>query len=225
MKTLSQKVGLALFLIGAAYMFGLGWLYSWSVVPVANQLGSDAFSGSLGFAWELSVPVGAFIVALGAALIARVERHIFWLLILLIVLFTAWSIAGTTRQMIPALFGIGGGLITLFFLGSAWQWARTRPTLTAAGKTGSDLTMVGLIFFVEAAWRLCGIFGVGNYVLRPELAAKFAVPIGRTINGASTVMVLLVLGWGFTFFGQLISRRAQAVDPQVDKIPQMAAGD
>lgn len=221
----SQKIGLVLFAIGAVYMFGLGWLYSWRVVPAANQIGSDAFSGSLGFAWELSVPVGAFIVALGAALIARVERHIFWLLILLIVLFTAWSIAGTTRQMIPALFGIGGGLTTLFFLGSAWQWARTRPMLTAAGKTGSDLTMVGLIFFVEAAWRLCGIFGVGSYVLRPELAVKFAVPTGNPINGASTVMVLLVLGWGFTYFGQLMSHRAQAVDPQVDKVPQVAATD
>lgn len=221
----SQKIGWVIFAIGAVYVFGLGWLYSWSVVPAANQLGRDAFSGSLGFAWELSVPVGAFIVALGAALIARVERHIFLLLILLIVLFAAWTIAGTTRQMIPALFRIGGGLITLFFLGSAWQWARARPALTAAGKTGSDLTMVGLIFFVEAAWRLCGIFGVGNYVLRPELAARFAIPIGSTITGASTVMVLLVLGWGFTFFGQLMSRRVQVVDPQVDQVPQMAATD
>ncbi len=221
----SQKIGSAIFTIGALYMFGLGWLYSWWVVPAANQVGRDALSGLLGFIWPLSVPVGAFIVAIGAALTARVERHVFWLLVLLFVLSIAWGMAGTSQQMIPALFGVGGGLITLFFLGSTWQWARTRPTLAGAAKTGSDLRMVGFIFFVAAAWNLCGIFGIGNYVLRPELAGKFSVPIGSTIDTASTVMVLLVLGWGFTFIGQLVSRRAQAVDPELDKVPQMAATD
>jgi hypothetical protein len=221
----SQKIGWVIFTIGGVYMFGLGWLHSWWVVPAANQFGSDAYSGLLGFLWALSIPLGAFIVAIGAALIARVERHVFWLLILLVVLFTVWQIAGTTKQMVPALFGIGGGLITLFFLGSTWQWAKTRPTLTGAGKTGSDLRMIGLIFFVEAAWNLCGIFGVGNFVLRPELAVKFSVPISSTINAASTVMVLLALGWGFTFFGQLKSRQAQVLDREVHIVPQRAAAD
>ena len=221
----SQKIGLALFMIGAVYMFGLGWLYSWWVVPAANQVGSDAFSGLLGFIWSLSVPLGAFIVAIGAALSAGVERRVFWLLILLLVLSIAWGVAGTTNTMIPPLFGVGGGLITAFFIGSVWQWARTRATLTGTARTGSDLRMVGFIFFVTAAWNLCGVFGIGNYVLRPELASRFSVTVGSTINTASTVMALLVLGWGFTFFGQLMSRRAQAVDPQVDKVPQTAAAD
>jgi len=221
----SQKIGLALFAIGAVYMFGLGWLNSWWVVPAANQVGSDAFRGLLGFIWSLSVPLGAFIVAIGAALSAGVERRVFWLLIFLLVLSIAWGMAGTSNQMIPTLFGVGGGLITAFFIGSVWQWARTRATLTGTARTGSDLRMVGFIFFVTAAWNLCGVFGIGNYVLRPELASRFSVTVGSTINTASTVMALLVLGWGFTFFGQLMSRRAQAVDPQVDKVPQTAAAD
>lgn len=221
----SQKIGVALFIFGAVYMLGLGWLYSWQAVPTANQFGNQALSGVLGFFWGLSVPVGAFIVAFGAALLARAKSRVLWLLILLLIFMTAWGITGTTNKMIPALFGVGGGLITLFFIGSIWNWAKIRPTLTGPAKTGSDLRMVGLIFFIEAAWNLCGIFGMGNYVLRPELAVKFSVPIGSTINTASTVMVLLALGWGFTFFGQLMSRRAQAVDPLVNKVPQMAATD
>ena len=140
-------------------------------------------------------------------------------------LFTAWRIVGTTDKMIPAIFGIGGGLITLFFIGSVWNWAKTRPSLTGVARTGSDLGMVGYIFFVVAAWDLCGIFGMGNYVLRPELADKFSVPLSSTINSASGVNILLALGWAFTFFGQLISRRAQAVDPQAAKVPQMAAAE
>ena len=221
----SQKIGWAIFVIGVLYMFGLGWLYSWRVVPAANQFGSDAYSSLLGFVWALSVPLGAFVVAIGAALIARVERRVFWLLILLVLLFTAWRIAGNIDRMIPALFGIGGGLIIIFFLGSTWQWARTRPTLTGADRTGSDLRMVGLVFFVVTAWDLCGIFGVANFVLRPELAEEFSVPISSTISSASRVMVQLVLGWGFTYFGQRVSRMAQATQTERNKVAQVAATD
>ena len=219
----SQKLGWVVFMIGGVYMLGLGWLYSWWVVPAANQVGTAAYSGLVGFLWALSVPLGAFIVAIGAALIAQVERRVFWLLILLVVLFTAWRINGTTSQIVPALFGIGGGLITLFFLGSAWHWARIRPTLSGPDRTGSDLRLAGFVFFVVAAWDLCGLFGMSSFVLRPELADKFAVPLASTINSASGVMVLLVLGWGFTYFGQLKSRQAQAVE--VEGVPQVAAAD
>lgn len=191
-------------------MFVIGWLRSWWVVPAANQVGQEAYINLFGMVWGWSVPLGAFIVAIGAALAAKVERHVLWLLVLLTVIFEAWRFIGTTDSMIPALFGIGGGLITLFFLGSAWQWAKARPGLTKAAKTGADLRMVGNIFFVVMAWDLCGIFGIANFVLRPELAAKFSVPISSTINSASGVMVLLVLGWAFTFLGQLVSHRSSA---------------
>ena len=219
----SQKIGWIVFWIGAIYMFGLGWLYSWWVVPAANQVGMEAYSSLVGFLWALSVPLGAFIVAIGAALIAQVERRTFWLLILLVFLFTVWRIVGTTSQMVPALFGVGGGLITLFFLGSAWHWARIRPNLYGSDRTGSDLRMVGFVFFVVSAWDLCGIFGMANYVLRPELPDRFNVPISSTINAASGVLVLLVLGWGFTYFGQLKSRQVQAVE--AESVPQVTAAD
>ncbi|MGE5123039.1 MAG: hypothetical protein ACM3H7_00855 [Acidobacteriaceae bacterium] len=212
--TALQKIGWVVFAIGGIYMLGSGWLYSWWMVPAANQSGQQAMSGIVGFIWALSVPLGAFIVAIGAALIARVERRAFWLLIAIVVTFTFWRILGTTSRLIPALFGIGGGLITLAFVGSALHWARVRPGLSAPAKTGSDLRILGLVFFVVAAWDLCGIFGMSNYVLRPELASKFAVPQSSTINAASGVLVLLVLGWGFTYLGQLKSRQAQRVEAE-----------
>ncbi len=217
-RSVSQKIGWVVFWTGAVYMFGLGWLYSWWMVPAANEFGRAAYSGLLGIFWGLSVPLGAFIVAIGGALLARAERRVFWMLILLLVLAVIWKMVGTSSQMTPPLFGIGGGLITLFFIGSTWLWARTRPMLSGAAKTGSDLRMVGTIFFVVAAWNLCGILGVGNYVLRPELAAQFAVPLSNTIDTASYILVLLVLGWGFTYLGQLVSHRAPAVDPEVARV-------
>jgi hypothetical protein len=119
-------------------------------------------------------------------------------------------VIGTTSKLWPPLFGIGGGLITLFFLGSVWNWARLRPALSGPEKTGADLRMVGYVFYVVAAWDLCGLLGMANFVLRPELAQKFAIPHGSTINAASTVLVLLVLGWGFTFFGQQVAMQARS---------------
>ncbi len=38
-----QKIGWGIFIIGAVYMFGVGWLYSRRMVPAANQLGSEAY--------------------------------------------------------------------------------------------------------------------------------------------------------------------------------------
>ena len=220
----SQKIGWVVFVIGAVYMIGLGALYSWRMVPAANQAGSEALVGLVGLLWSLSVPLGAFIVAFGAALIANVERRGLWILILILVLFTAWKFVGTARQMVPALFGIGGGLITLFFVGSVWHWMKTRPGLTVPERTGSDLRVLGFIFFVIAAWDLCGIFGMGNFVLRPELAEKFNVPLSSTIDSASGVLVLLSLGWGFMYFGQLKTRQAQTTIEE-EELQQAAPAD
>jgi hypothetical protein len=208
-KTLtSQKIGWVVFLIGALYMLGMGWLYSWWMVPATREIGPENLSGAVAFIWALSAPLGSILVVVGAALMAQVERRLFWLLIAGSLLLTVWRVIGTTSQLLPALFGIGGGLITLFFLGSVWNWARMRPTLSGPERTGSDLRMVGYVFYVIAAWDLCGLLGIGNFVLRPDLAQEFNVPLGSTINAASTILVLLVLGWAFTFFGQRMALRA-----------------
>ena len=207
-KTMTSKIGWVVFWIGALYMLGMGWLYSWWMVPATREIGPENLSGAVAFIWALSAPLGSILVVVGAALIAQVERRIFWLLIVGSFLLTVWRVIGTTSQLLPALFGIGGGLITLFFLGSAWNWARMRPALSGPEKSGSDLRMVGYVFYVIAAWDLCGLLGIGNFVLRPDLAQEFAIPLGSTINAASTILVLLVLGWAFTFFGQRMALRA-----------------
>ena len=35
----SRTVGWILFVVGALYMLGLGWLYSWWVVPATREAG------------------------------------------------------------------------------------------------------------------------------------------------------------------------------------------
>jgi hypothetical protein len=208
-------VGWVLFGIGALYMLALGWLYSWWVVPATREIGPAYISNLVGFIWALAVPLGSVLVLLGAALLAQVERRLFLILVVGSFIFAAWRVLGTTSRMLPQLFGIGGGLITLFFLGLVWNWVRTRPTLSGSEKTGSDLRVIGYLFLVVAAWDLCGLLGIPTFLLRPEQAQGFAIPASSAINMASTILVLLVLGWAFMFFGQWIAvrGRSEAGDP------------
>ena len=206
----SRRIGLVVFGVGVLYMLGLGWLYSWWMVPATRESGPENLSGAVAFIWALSAPLGSILVVVGASLVAQVERRLFWLLIAGSLLLTVWRVIGTTSQLLPALFGIGGGLITLFFFGSAWNWIKMRPALSGSERTGSDLHMVGAVFYVIAAWDLCGLLGISSFLLRPDLVQKFAIPPGGAINAASTILVLLVLGWAFTFLGQRMALRAKS---------------
>jgi hypothetical protein len=206
----SRTVGWILFIVGALYMLGLGWLYSWWVVPATREAGPAFIQDLVGFIWALAVPLGSVLVLLGAALLAQVERRLFWLLVVGSFIFAAWRALGTTSRMLPQLFGIGGGLITLFFLGLIWSWVKTRPSLSGPEKTGSDLRAIGYLFFVVAAWDLCGLLGIPTFLLRPEQAQSFAISASTAIGMASTILVLLVLGWAFMFFGQWVTARARS---------------
>ena len=90
-KTL-QKIGWVVFGIGALYMLGMGWLYSWWVVPATREIGPENLSGAVAFIWALSAPLGSVLVAVGASLIAQVEYRLFWLLIVGSFLLAAWRV-------------------------------------------------------------------------------------------------------------------------------------
>jgi len=111
----SRTVGWVLFGIGVLYMVGLGWFYSWWVVPATREAGPAYIQDLVGFVWALAVPLGSVLVLLGAALLAQVERRLFLILIVGSIVFAAWRVIGTSSRLLPPLFGAGGGLITLAF--------------------------------------------------------------------------------------------------------------
>ena len=77
---MSQKIGLAVFWIGALYMLVVGFLLSWWYVPAIKEVGFDSlcFPGAMTLFWSISAPLGAVLVAIGASLYASVERHRIW---------------------------------------------------------------------------------------------------------------------------------------------------
>jgi hypothetical protein len=210
-RTTSPIAGWVIFGVGALYMLLMGWLSSWWVVPTIRQTGIESLPGvAFFFFWQFAAPVGALLVAIGAAFIARVERPrkaviiggsiavVFWLYVSMVVI----------NKVIPPVFGIGGGLISLAFLGALWDWARSRPGLSSTARTGADLGMAGHVFYLIAAWYLCGLLGAPTFLLRPEQSLKF-IPESNAISLGTTILIFMTLGSVFMFFSRRVALKVE----------------
>jgi len=207
----SQKVGWGISSIGALYMLVMGWLSSWWVVPVIRESGLEGLPGTaFFFFWQLAAPVGALLVAIGAAFIARVEGPRKVAIIGGSLVVTIWLIVsmGVVKQIMPPLFGIGGGVIALAFLGALWDWARSRPALSGTSRTGADLGMAGQVFYLIAAWYLCGLLGAPTFLLRPDQALTI-LPESNAISLGTTILICMALGSVFTFLSRRVVVQAQ----------------
>ncbi len=206
-RTTSLKAGWVIFGFGALYMLLVGWLSSWWVVPTIRQTGLEGLPGTaFFFFWQLAAPVGALVVAIGAAFIARVERSRKAVIIggsLVVAIWVGVSM-GAIKQVVPPIFGIGGGLITLAFLGALWDWARSRPGLSSAARTGADLGMAGHVFYLIAAWYLCGLLGAPTFLLRPEQAMTI-LPENIAVSLGTIILICMTLGGVFTFLGRRLA--------------------
>jgi len=98
---------------------------------------------------------------------------------------------------IPPLFGIGGTLILLFFIGMLCLWAKEHKALKGAPPTAAVLKLVGYVFMLIAAWFVCGIASI------PFLKALE----GEAPSTPLHVMIFLVLGWFLLFLGHYKSRQ------------------
>jgi len=210
-RTGSQKVGWWIYGFGALYMLLIGWLLSWWVVPTIRQSGLEGLPGSMFFLfWQLAAPLGALLVAIGAAFIGRVGRRRIAAIIggsLVVVIWSIFSM-GAFSQVLSPIFGIGGGLITLAFLGAMWDWARSRPRLSSAARTGADLGMAGFVFYLIAAWYLCGLLGAPTFLLRPDLALTI-LPENSAISLGTTILICMTLGSVFSFFSRRVALQSK----------------
>lgn len=208
----SQKAGWTIFGIGALYMLLMGWLSSWWVVPVIRDSGLAGLPGTVFFfAWQLAAPVGALLVAIGAAFVGRVELSRKVVIIGGSLILVVWLVVsmGAFQQVIPPIFGLGGGLITLAFLGALWDWAKLRPGLSSAARTGADFGMAGHVFFLIAAWYLCGLLGAPTFLLRPEQAMTI-IPENSAISLGTTILICMTMGSVFTFFSHRVTMRVKS---------------
>jgi len=200
-----QKVGLVLFWVAIIWAILWGVIGSIFVSSAFRNLTMDelnqtmwAVKGTWKLLWGIGgVPLGALVAGIGLLLYSGAKGSTVWKYGIGIVL--AFSIGVAVRSLghIPPLFGIGGTLILLFFIGILWLWAKERMVLKDASVIAADFKLVGYLFMLIAAWLICGI---ASWPFMKALE-------GKTPTSPILVMILLVLGWLFLFLGHYKSRK------------------
>ena len=92
----------------------------------------------------LSVPVGILLAAIGMLLYSRSAEASTWpFLVFAIggVLVSLSMLFPATLEYYPAMFGIAGGLIYVFFFAALWYWGKNRRSLNGWAKTAADLQL------------------------------------------------------------------------------------
>jgi len=202
-----QKVGLVIFWISVIWM--ILWVTLGGVIkmPLMRSLTTEeinrtiwGFTGSLSLLYGIAFPLGAIAAGVGILLYADVKGLIVWKVGT--GLFITFFIAFVTLILniySPVLFGIGGSLILLSFIGILWLWAKERKALKGLSTATADFRLIGYVFMLMAAWFLCG---------------KAAEGFVKALEGLPTmsmmiILIFLALGWVFLFLSHYKSRQSQ----------------
>jgi len=156
-----QKVGLVLFWISVIWaigwgvvgsIFGSSFGHSYTMEELNQTIW--ALTGPLFMVWGIfGVALGAIIAGIGLLLYSGAKASTVWkfgigvFLALIIAMLVLPSLGHY-----PALFGVGGTLILLFFMGILWLWAKERMALKGSSTTATDFKLVGYVFMFMAAW-------------------------------------------------------------------------
>jgi len=203
-----QKVGLAVFWTSVIWM--IAWVAAakifWS--PLLRSLTMEeinqtiwAYTGPLQLLYGISIPLGAIAAGVGIFLYAGAKGSTVWKvgMGLFITLFISFLTLVLNVYSAP-VFGIGGSLILLSFIGIAWLWATERLALKGSPTIAVDFRLVGYVFMLMAAWFLC---------------AKAAEGFVKGLEGLPTmsmmnILILLAMGWVFLFLSHYKSHQGQA---------------
>ncbi len=157
-----QKVGLVLF------WTGILWTVAWEAVavtkilPLMHSLTLDEFNRTI---WALtgplmslrgvSMPIGAIVAGIGILLYSSAKGSTVWKvgIGLFIVLIISLVAMGLNFYSAP-IFGFGGSLIFLSFIGILWSLAKERIALKDSSTTALDFKLVGYVFMLMAAFYI-----------------------------------------------------------------------
>ncbi len=205
-----QKVGLAMFWMSVIWMIGWVFIGSGLFGPLLHSATTEeinqtvwAFTGPLNRLYGISVPLGAIITGVGALLYAGGRISTAWKVgIGILVAFILSLVTLALNLYSPPLFGTGGTLILLSFVGILWLWAKERIVLKGLSTTAANFKLIGYVFMLVAAWFLCGKAADG-FVKGLE-----GLPTMSMMN----ILVLLALGWVFLFLSDYKSHQQHKLD-------------
>jgi len=159
---MKQKVGLVMFWIGIVWTIAWETLAVVKILPLMHSLTLDefnqtiwAFTGPLMFLRGISMPLGAIVAGIGILFYSSAKGSTLWKvgIGLFIVLIISLVAMGLNFYSAP-LFGIGGSLILLSFIGILWLLAKERMALKGSSTTALDFKLVGYVFMLMAAFYM-----------------------------------------------------------------------
>ena len=219
-----QKIGNILFWIG---VFGaiIYLILNWIMTPIHRVNSIEDLSGSLwspagGPLFSLWQLMGIFIIVLpimGVLLLSGGKGSWFWLWGF--VPFIVYNIGAFWKpsQYYPPLFGVGGMIILISYLGILWLWTKIHNQYEGASKTGRHIQLLGYSFLFVTALFLC------LYIGNPNLPA-----VANFTVSAEIVLITLSIGMLLLFVGHSVAARSVeevTAGPQEDLKPQPSATD
>ncbi|OVE79207.1 hypothetical protein BVY01_03155 [bacterium I07] len=157
-----------------------------------------AVSGPWFLIWGiLGVPVGALVAFIGMLLHSGARGSTVWKYGLGGFLVLAFSMSIGFIGHHPPVFGLGGTVILLCFIGILWLWSKERMVLKGVDTLPVDLRLAAYMFFVIGAWFTCGMAGF------PFLKAFD----GESQSTPLHIMVLFVVGWLLLFLSHYKSSK------------------
>jgi hypothetical protein len=200
-----QKIGTVLFWVGAVCVI-VFYILLWvgnavhRVTTPAELTGTTWASDGFLFIFRgMTGIIGALLALIGVMLYSGKKGSFFWLWgfvpFLAVFLLTNWR----PSQYSPILYGIGGGIITLSYLGVLWAWLKTHAAYEGIAKTGKHIQLLGYFFMFMTGLFLCLYVGMPNL---PGLADQ-PVPSGESI------LVLFTAGWVLLAVGHYMSGMRQ----------------
>ena len=139
--------------VAVAYIFWRPLLHSLTTEEIYQTIWT--FTGPLQLVYGISIPLGAIVTGVGISLYSGVKGSTIWkvgigLFIMLFISFVTMVL----NIYSPPVFGIGGSLILLSFIGILWLLAKERMALKGSSTIALDLKLVGYASMLMAAWYL-----------------------------------------------------------------------
>ena len=202
-----EKVGLVLFWIAVV------WMIAWVIIakgifgPLIHSLTTEeinqtiwAFTGPLNILSGASLLLGAIVVGVGILLYAGAKGATIWKVGIGLFFVLIIALVATALNIYSApVFGIGGSLMLLSFIGILWLLAKERMALKGSSTTAVDFKLVGYVFMLMAAWFICGKAAEG-FVKGLE---------GLPTTSMMNILILLTMGWIFLFLSHYKSGQQQ----------------
>ena len=207
-----QKIGKALFWLGVISIIvwqSLTWLHAAVLrVHTAEELSGTIYAvdGAMGlFRYQITGTLGMVLPIIGVLLYTTKKGSYFWLLGFLGPSMSGIGMMWEPSQHLPGLFGLGGTVILLSYLGILWSWTRTYAAYEGTARTGKLIQILGYSFLFATGLMLCSYFG------DPHLLALADLP---TVSAPESINISLALGMLLLFVGHyLIARSSMGASP------------